>query len=108
MNPELKEKWVKALRSGNYAQGQGCLKNAKNFCCLGVLCDVIDPNAWQDRKDGGNMDAKAWGDTFDVFGLPSRIKEKVQISSDEEYELIYKNDDGQSFKVIADYIEKNL
>lgn len=41
MNPEIKAKWVAALRSGEYKQGTGKLKNEKNeFCCLGVLCDT--------------------------------------------------------------------
>lgn len=47
MNENTK-KWVAALRSGNYNQGQGLLHeilNAKKdpchkFCCLGVACDL--------------------------------------------------------------------
>ena len=39
-------KWAKALRSGKYAQGRGTLRNGDNFCCLGVLCDIVAPNAW--------------------------------------------------------------
>lgn len=45
MNETIKEKWLKALRSGKYKQGTGRLfgkyeKNKKEFCCLGVLCDL--------------------------------------------------------------------
>ena len=41
MNKDIKKKWVDALRSGEYKQGQGRLKNEKNeYCCLGVLCDL--------------------------------------------------------------------
>lgn len=41
MNTEVKEKWIKALRSGEYKQAQGKLRDNNNgFCCLGVLCDV--------------------------------------------------------------------
>ena len=29
------KRWVAALRSGNYAQGRGCLRSADDeFCCL--------------------------------------------------------------------------
>tara|TARA_R110000868_G_scaffold269708_2_gene529111 strand:+ start:1336 stop:1872 length:537 start_codon:yes stop_codon:yes gene_type:complete len=35
--------WIEDLRSGEYAQGEGCLVNVEGkrheFCCLGVLCD---------------------------------------------------------------------
>ena len=40
MNAEVKEKWLKALRSGEYKQTRACLKNNEGFCCLGVLCDL--------------------------------------------------------------------
>lgn len=36
---ELLDRWIKALRSGNYKQGNGTLYNTKSdqYCCLGVL-----------------------------------------------------------------------
>lgn len=40
MNPEVKARWVAALRSGEYKQTTGCLSRADGFCCLGVLCDL--------------------------------------------------------------------
>lgn len=45
MNPEIKEKWLTALRSGDYVQGKGCLcrveeDGSKTYCCLGVLTDL--------------------------------------------------------------------
>ena len=40
MNPQVKEKWVNALRSGEYSQCDGKLRSADGFCCLGVLCDL--------------------------------------------------------------------
>jgi hypothetical protein len=44
MNIEIKSKWIEALRSGDYPQGIGWLKDdSGRFCCLGVLCDVVDP-----------------------------------------------------------------
>lgn len=43
MNPEIKQKWVAALRSGNYRQGKGKLRTHDDrFCCLGVLCDIAE------------------------------------------------------------------
>lgn len=48
MNPEIKEQWVTALRSGKYIQGTGRLRRKRGvfldepetFCCLGVLCEI--------------------------------------------------------------------
>src|SRR5262249_36155352 len=41
MNPAVKKLWVAALRSGDYVQGRGRLRNADySFCCLGVLCNL--------------------------------------------------------------------
>lgn len=41
MNPDIKARWVAALRSGEYKQGRGRLRSSANeFCCLGVLCNL--------------------------------------------------------------------
>lgn len=41
---KVRRDWVKALRSGKYAQGRYRLHTIKgdkhSFCCLGVLCDL--------------------------------------------------------------------
>jgi hypothetical protein len=41
------EKWIKALRSGEYKQSKNALQSNQGFCCLGVACDVIIS---QDKK----------------------------------------------------------
>lgn len=48
MNPEVKAKWLAALRSGEYPQTVGTLhrivadggRKAVGWCCYGVLCDL--------------------------------------------------------------------
>ena len=42
MLTENQEKWVEALRSGDYEQTQGCLQDSKGYCCLGVACVVYE------------------------------------------------------------------
>jgi len=42
MDKEVKQKWVDALRSGKYKQGQGYLRTPDGYCCLGVLCEVLN------------------------------------------------------------------
>lgn len=47
MKKEIADKWVEALRSGKYKQTrEGVLrtKDKKEYCCLGVLCKLIDPS----------------------------------------------------------------
>lgn len=49
MDANLKAQWLTALRSGEYKQGKFALRDSEGgYCCLGVLCDVIDPNGWDD------------------------------------------------------------
>jgi len=40
MNKEIKEKWIQELESGKYKKGEERLRSGKEFCCLGVLCDI--------------------------------------------------------------------
>ncbi len=45
MNQEIKDQWVKALKSGEYKQGYGKLavkmsNGQQKHCCLGVLCEL--------------------------------------------------------------------
>ena len=44
MKKEIADKWIAALRSGEYKQGIGELHDTGNnsYCCLGVLCKVMD------------------------------------------------------------------
>lgn len=41
INTERVQKLVDALRSGEYQQGKGRLRDGNKFCCLGVACDVF-------------------------------------------------------------------
>jgi len=46
MNPKVKKIWLAALTSGTYRKAKDSLKHHGRFCCLGVLCDLFDPNGW--------------------------------------------------------------
>lgn len=109
MNQKLKQKWVEALRSGKYRQSSGYLQHGDGFCCLGVLCDVIDPNSWADssRLVAGDISAKHWKDSS-VFSLPAATLNEINLTYDEEGELIGLNDNDRPFEEIANHIEKNL
>lgn len=138
MNPEIKAKWVQALRSGEYKQGVGRLRSlGDEFCCLGVLTDLavkegVEGVEWDDDMDGIAVleVCKGWsGDTFPctvTANLPFVVMEWADLSSPdpEVYvpasaaaesdglegirALSVLNDAGGSFATIADVIEESL
>jgi hypothetical protein len=110
MKKEIKEKWIEALRSGNYAQGQGELHNPDNktYCCLGVLADVTghDPIAVKRLPESGNIHA---AEEY----LNYKVLDEVGLSHSAQQLLANMNDGfgncrAHSFAEIADYIESNL
>lgn len=104
MPPDLKARWLKALRSGRYAQGTGTLRKHDKFCCLGVLCDVIDSESWQENPSGIYTQRVHDGDNL----LPTTMEQRAGLPSDSQWDLANMNDMGRSFKAIADHIEANL
>lgn len=106
------KKWIEALRSGQYQQGAGSLNREGRFCCLGVLCDLIDPNAWV-----SGFGAHTRGDAPKAFhyrmGLyhgypPPEVCESAGLDFKEARRLANMNDKGATFEEIAQDIERNL
>lgn len=105
MNAELKTKWLEALRSGQYAQGQGALRDQHdNYCCLGVLCGLSELAAWERHTY-----TKLYNYLNFSCEFPSAVKALAEINDDNINTLITMNDgDGASFSDIANWIEANL
>jgi hypothetical protein len=52
MKKNVAMKWIEALRSGEYKQGdEAILKNKIGYCCLGVLAEISPCTV---KKDGDN------------------------------------------------------
>lgn len=106
MNPELKQQWVKALRSGEYKQGIGVLRSMDDhFCCLGVLCDVVNPEGWASpeghvirRPHDGEPNYPS-SDVLKAAGMHHYVSSHLEFFNDEL---------SWSFDHIADWIEANL
>ena len=97
MDKELKAKWVAALRSGKYKQGQGRLRSVDDtFCCLGVLADV-EGKTWELIQQVYVVDGERWA----VYG-------SYHLPTDAVGRLAHMNDEGSTFEELADYIEENL
>lgn len=119
MDKAIKRKWVKALRSGKYKQGKGHLKDERGrFCCLGVLCNIIDPKGWSSSADDGGF-AYTYDEETEDGEIPSTLRHKVGISFDHTTHLITMNDGREPghyegaasrrrFSTIATWIEENL
>lgn len=105
MDQEIKAKWLEALRGGQFRQATGILRSRDDkYCCLGVLCQIVEPERWGQFPDGG------WRHGEVRSGMPDiDVTEKAGINDHEEIGVLANmNDDGASFAVIADYIEKTL
>lgn len=97
---EFAEKWVAALRSGEYQQGSESLCYNDSYCCLGVACAI---------SGVVNVPHQDWikATTAKDTSIP-----KILIGSAATSGLVYAvstmNDSGSSFADIADWIEENV
>ena len=103
MNQDIKKIWVDELRSGKYKQGRTRLKQGDKFCCLGVLCEIAKEFGLAENESITVLDEahKKWA------GLPSSRGDCVIINGNDNV-LTHHNDDGVSFKELADAIDGQL
>ena len=115
---ENRKKWIEALRSGEYKQGMGVLREEDNkFCCLGVACDISGLGEWKydlEDSDGINLSyvieesVKKYSNDG-LLPLPVQFWVGLRSNAGDAFEsgsLIQINDTGSSFKEVADFIEK--
>jgi len=124
MNPDIKARWVAALKSGDYTQGQGRLhatsaNGTNSFCCLGVLCDlankenIVSTVEAYATSDGVSMiydDNESWlpDCVAEWAGLDhhkSIVIDNMKVSYSRLAEL---NDYGATFNELATIIEEYL
>jgi len=127
VNPEkeLIDQWLAALRSGDYNQGYGCLRHYdydnpqdSTYCCLGVLCDIVDNTKWN-ASGPYQQDHNYVPPKFILDQLPTLFPDFRKISDrtmrhpqqyDDHFldQLVTTNDQGDSFEKIADLIERQF
>ena len=96
-NKAFIQKWIAALRSGEYKQGKIALLQDGHYCCLGVAADLLE-------KDG-EAPQRPWRSArVGVLSMPFPGK----LSRTTENRLWIMNDDGVPFPEIADYIEREI
>ena len=104
MNKIWKDKWVKALRSGKYKQAEEELYNFRNnsYCCLGVLRQIMCPAGPDNDLQGKDKHGE------ETEFLHTKYLRKAHLHHATQKHLADMNDRGDSFRQIADYIEKRL
>lgn len=106
MDRKAKKKWLKALRSGRYKQGQQFLLQNGKSCCLGVLCAT---QRLKPRSAGAGTGVMLFGKSGSDCYLPRDLQEKLGIADSVQNDLIDMNDTKKkTFKEIADWIEECL
>ena len=118
MREDFKKEWVAALRSGEYKQGYGELKNnTGEYCCLGVACDLLVKKglAKEQTSNGLNVYALSNDNDLDWSVLPKSIANYLGLSKDpdiivdgEAHCISGVNDEGKTFSEIATLIEEQL
>lgn len=116
MNSQIKQKWIDALKSGEYQQTSEFLRTEQGYCCLGVLCDL-----YVKEKNNDKVQWKQFNDYYDILledsVLPNEVKEWAGLFdtdvfyTDEDGERVYLahlNDSGSDFELLAQIIEENI
>jgi hypothetical protein len=105
MKNELKQKWLQALRSDKYKQGEGWLRYGDQFCCLGVLCDVAGKE-WTRDPEGDSYAPKDAPQEWSL--LDEAHRSEFGLTEEQMHQLTQMNDSGTMFHDIADHIEANI
>lgn len=111
------EKWVAALRSGEFTQGKMILNRDGAYCCLGVLCELAAREGVIEKKKTNNFsssssysyDGGSTAPTVKVLewaGLPTDSEWAVEVPLGEKTAMALNDEDHKSFAEIADEIEK--
>lgn len=109
MNLEIRDRWVAALRSGKYKQGEGVLRESiivdgvtlYSYCCLGLLADIVDPDGWGSEPDAQTHRASARSLSY----LSKAFCASVGLPEGYACSLAQRNDSTHSFAMIAADLE---
>jgi hypothetical protein len=93
MNPKVKERWLAALRSGEYRKAKGQLHRPRrgSYCCLGVLREVV----------GGP-------ESDEALELGPTSANRAGLEGSEQDRLIALNDSYRGWDKVIEYIEREL
>lgn len=131
MDPEIKELWLDALRSGEFKQSKGLLwgdirdrhddpTGELGYCCLGVLCKVM---GWDLHDADGRIFTGIASGPPELVGPNASAGDIISatdatddylvgtvsgLTHNNRSYLASLNDNGMTFAEIADVIEREL
>jgi hypothetical protein len=130
MDKKIKDEWVKRLESGKIKQATGNLAIGETRCCLGVLCDIAVEQGLITKKTTGEELGEPTYDDIDDSEivwyydgsdeiLPESVRQWAGLDDDspaveignltvKSKRLADINDEGSTFKEIAELIKKQL
>lgn len=127
-NRENMRLWVDALRSGDFRQTTGKLSNGREYCCLGVACEVamangapvvkkeLDLNTVSYNKIEGSLP----GEVAKWLGLATNCPKadcgceypegtvRVKWNGEERSVISLNDSEGLNFRAIADCLEEEF
>lgn len=116
VDPDLKKKWLTHLKSGMYEKGRNSLLDNRQYCCLGVLCEVIGfekkPKFFNERVFNffSGMESDSSYLPIYINGVGNRgVFQGFKIDTDRYADissLAELNDNTESFKEVIEVIEK--
>lgn len=98
-----RDKWVSALRSGEYAQGKMSLHSGNEFCCLGVACEIFKEELSIFVNKFPRKDLYSYNQQISF--LPKEVNVHLGIAEETDVAFAHMNDRGMTFAQIADFIE---
>ena len=118
MKKSIANKWIKALKSGEYNQTTDYLKQDTGFCALGVLCDLaVKEGIIPEPKKVFECDGITEMYSFlgSVATPPSKVLTWAGLNTDkgefseglQRISISQLNDEGYTFLDIADKIKEH-
>jgi len=109
MKRSIAKKWIVALKSGNYKQGLGQLKEEDTYCVLGVLCDLYIKDTGRGKWGANGFYGQG---SSSGSSLVSEVRNWAGMTtSNGKYNgesLMSRNDEGSSFIDLAKVIKNNV
>lgn len=98
MKPELKEKWIDAMLSGEYNQTTGtlCRKDENGelcFCPMGLVLHLTNTGEWYERNEGYDIQAfRTFGEHSGGGIIDETLRKLIGIERSQMAQIIHMND----------------
>lgn len=100
--------WIAALASGDYNQTTGKLRSniSGGYCCLGVICQVNDPDGW--KGFAGGYGHEMGSEVARNGYLSDKVARTYNLTKAGQKKLARLNDGGSRFVDIALFLSEQL